>query len=214
MYVTHRTSTELPWGPTTLVPELNSGSDEAGLHLSSDGLTLWFASARPGGAGMHDIYRTTRPSLTSPFDPPARVIELCSTMPEHNASVDDGELTVVMSRGLMPRELYGSQRPDRASAWRPPVVIPEISSASDDEANPSLSPDGLTVYFATDRQSGNKDLWTTTRPTISDPFAAPVPVDGVNSTAGEYQAWVSADAHVIYFSSDRSGTTSIYRATR
>ena len=61
-------------GPTgftgaTMVSELSTPtSNSARPVVSADGLTVYFSSDRPGGAGSLDIWVATRPSLTAPFD--------------------------------------------------------------------------------------------------------------------------------------------------
>lgn len=61
MWYTRRTSASDPWGPpVNLGPVVNTASMESGARLSSDGLTLYFGSGRPGGYGgsfgWGDIY--------------------------------------------------------------------------------------------------------------------------------------------------------------
>ena len=46
--------------PTNLGPTINSSVEEWGSSLSSDGLSLYFDSSRPGGEGKNDIWVSTR----------------------------------------------------------------------------------------------------------------------------------------------------------
>jgi len=48
------------WSPQHLPSEVNSELGEIGADISFDGRSLFFASARPGGEGGHDIYVATR----------------------------------------------------------------------------------------------------------------------------------------------------------
>jgi hypothetical protein len=49
----------LAWGtPVNLGPGVNSASNDLHVSLSPDGLTLYFASDRPGGVGGYDLYQT------------------------------------------------------------------------------------------------------------------------------------------------------------
>ena len=55
-----RASTADPFGPTTVLAEVSSTSDDADADLSDDGTTLWFASERQGGLGSWDLWFATR----------------------------------------------------------------------------------------------------------------------------------------------------------
>lgn len=64
LYVSRRSSRREPWSePENLGPELNSTARDIHPALSADGRTLYFASARPGGAGGFDLYAATRSRL-------------------------------------------------------------------------------------------------------------------------------------------------------
>jgi len=61
LYVATRETTHDDWGPpVNLGPTVNSPRGDWGPNLSADGLTLFFASDRPGGYGSFDIWVTTR----------------------------------------------------------------------------------------------------------------------------------------------------------
>ncbi len=61
IYVSHRESMDSPWGPvTSLGPKINTSASEHSPMLSPDGHYLYFMSARPGGYGADDIYRSYR----------------------------------------------------------------------------------------------------------------------------------------------------------
>ncbi len=64
------------------VDELNTSADENAPTLPPDGLEIFFASDRPGGAGSYDIFSATRSSLDAPFSPPVRVTELSTPFHE------------------------------------------------------------------------------------------------------------------------------------
>src|SRR5262245_60311181 len=56
-----------PFLNPTLVPNVNSSSDESFPRLSSDELELFFASTRPGGLGSGDLYLARRASRDAEF---------------------------------------------------------------------------------------------------------------------------------------------------
>jgi WD40-like Beta Propeller Repeat len=53
--------------PVNLGPVINSSSNDGNPAISKDGLTLYFASNRPGGVGGNDIWVAHRESLDSPW---------------------------------------------------------------------------------------------------------------------------------------------------
>lgn len=72
------------FGTPVRMLELNSGgSAEGDPVLSSDGLTIYFRSDRPGGPGQFDIYVATRAMATMTFGTPVLV-------PNVNSAADDG----------------------------------------------------------------------------------------------------------------------------
>jgi len=65
IYVTHRESLDSPWGPVSnLGPNINTSASEHSPMLSPDGRYLYFMSARSGGYGGEDIYRSYRADVT------------------------------------------------------------------------------------------------------------------------------------------------------
>ena len=89
----------------------------------------------------------------------------------------------------------------------PANLGPTINSSAMD-FDSSISPDGLSLYFGSERPggSGGKDLWVTTRATVTDPWGQPVNLGPtVNSSAWESCPSISADGLSMYFESNRSG---------
>lgn len=61
LWTATREHRRLPWAtPVNLGPIVNSPSDDVQPAISRDGGTLFFASNRPGGSGLLDLYMSTR----------------------------------------------------------------------------------------------------------------------------------------------------------
>jgi hypothetical protein len=61
LWVAKRDTLSQVWyAPENLGPVVNGASNDQHAFISSDSLTLYFASNRPGGPGMFDLYVTTR----------------------------------------------------------------------------------------------------------------------------------------------------------
>jgi len=74
--------------------EIDTVATERDPFISSDGLTLYFASDRAGGLGAQDLWVTIRPDLTSPFEPPRNLTELNTPQNEGNLTISDSGLTM------------------------------------------------------------------------------------------------------------------------
>jgi hypothetical protein len=84
---------------------------------------------------------------------------------------------------------------------------PTINS-SESEYCASLSGDGLELYFGSRRSGGHgaSDLWVTTRPTRSAPWAMPENLGPtINTPDMDNLPWMTPDGLELYFSSNRPG---------
>lgn len=70
IFVSTRPETSAPWtAPVNLGSMINDSlGDDFSLRLSSDGLSLYYASNRSGGFGKGDMYVATRPSRQAPWN--------------------------------------------------------------------------------------------------------------------------------------------------
>ena len=101
------------------------------------------------------------------------------------------------------------------------LASPNVSSA-DEEWGPSVSDDGLTLYFAARRPAADVgwDCYKATRDTVDEEFDNVVNLAGVNSVSFEEHPDISSDDLTLFFSSDRRegnfgfGTSDLYMATR
>jgi Tol biopolymer transport system component len=73
IWVSTRTTTSSLWGTPVNLWAINSSSNDYQPRLSSDGLSLFFASTKSGGYGPADIYVTTRASLFNNWDSPVNL---------------------------------------------------------------------------------------------------------------------------------------------
>lgn len=87
-----------------------------------------------------------------------------------------------------------------------PRIVAGIDSA-DRNDNPTLTADLLEIYFTSDRDGSNGDIWTAQRASASDPFGPPQRVAGVNDpTAFESSSAIALDGLTLWFGSDRGNT--------
>lgn len=84
---------------------------------------------------------------------------------------------------------------ERAGAARPLDVF-NVSEARDRGA--TLTSDGLTLYFCSDR-NGHFDIFTSTRTSLTSPWSAPQSVDSLNTEGDEAFPALSGDGLTIVF---------------
>ena len=101
------------------------------------------------------------------------------------------------------QDLWMATRAAAHAPWGQRVNMGPTLNTSFDDGTPSISGDGLTLYFSSTRPggSGSWDLWMTTRPSTSDRWGAPTNLGAtVNSLNGETFPSISADGLELYFS--------------
>ena len=89
----------------------------------------------------------------------------------------------------------------------PTNLGPLVNSSVDDSA-PSLSADGLSLFFHSARSGGygSGDIWVTTRATTNDPWEEPVNLGPtVNSSYHYWAPCISADGLMLFFVSNQPG---------
>ena len=104
-----------------------------------------------------------------------------------------GAATIVTSSGVAAHWFGGDWKPIAFGPWRAPVSAEqgsnaELNTASNDGC-PILSPDGLSLYMATNRPGGlgGQDIWVAHRQTVKSGWGAPVNLGApVNSAADDF----------------------------
>jgi hypothetical protein len=129
---------------------------------------------------------------------------------EPQISRDGLELYFVSDRrdrsGDFSDNIWVSRRCSVRSPWSTPVKLDAPINTAGKETSPSISADGLELYFS----SGYADLWVSTREGKDTPWGPPVKLPSpVNSVYSEDCPCLSADGLSLYFISDRPvGTAS------
>jgi len=89
--------------------------------------------------------------------------------------------------------------------WSTPENLGPVVNSSSTDAGGSVSKDGLSLYFHSNR-SGNNDIYVSQRGDRNAPWGPPVNLGAtVNSTAGDAEATLSRDEHWLFFNSARDG---------
>ncbi len=214
LWVATRETISDPWdAPVNLGPTINTSSEDGTPCIMADGLTLYFYSDRSGGYGAWDIWLTTRETTEDEWGTP---INLGSTVNSPYRDVapsitaDGLSLFFVSDRpgGSGSRDIWVTTRATKSDDWGSPINLGPTVNTSSFEATPSISADGLLLFFQSNRAGGygGFDIYVSRRATENDPWGEPVNLGPiVNSSNFEGNPSISADGSSLYFVTNRSG---------
>ncbi len=211
--------------PTNLGPTVNSSDSEYDPSISADELELYFNSYRPGGFGKADIWVTRRKTKADPWSSPVNLgPTINSPAGDKGPSISADGLSLYFnsarSGGHGGQDLWVTTRKTKSAPWGEPVNLGPTVNSPANEQTPSISTDGLALYFIVwpDKSPGGwdqSDLWVTTRKTMADPWGSPVNLGPmVNSPAYDGSPSTSEDGLSLYFDSERGGGSAIWVAKR
>ena len=205
--------------PINVGPPVNTSYGDSGSCISADALAIYFTSNRPGGQGGWDLWFATRATRTAPWGEPVNLGTPVNTS-DHDVvpaiSPDGLSLYFTSDRpgGYGDFDLWVTTRVSISDPWGEPVNLGTMVNSNVWDARPSISADGLSLYFGSNREktgtpySGLEYIYVTQRPTINDPWSIPVRLGPtVNSGLAYDSAWphISADGRILFFGSDRPG---------
>lgn len=182
LYVTRRRDDRGYDAPENLGCQVNSAGNEAGpswLTEPGAGPVLYFSSTRAGGfapdpagavTGDADLYRS---------DWHGGALGPAALVPGVNSAANDGQPNVQRdgleiyffsnrSGTLGGNDIYAATRATSHDAWSAPFNLGPNVNGAFDETRPSLSWDGETLYFGSNRppalgSEGSNDIFVTTR---------------------------------------------------
>ena len=139
----------------------------------------------PNNPPFHDLYQSTR-NADGTFNTPVPITELNSIGTETRTAIrrDGLEIFITSSRpGVIGPvgsvDIFVSTRASTALPWNPPVLVAGINTENNEQSL-SLSPDGSTLYFTSNRPggSGNEDLYSVARVSVNRTPTADFDGDG------------------------------------
>ncbi|MEO8495702.1 MAG: hypothetical protein ABI614_11570 [Planctomycetota bacterium] len=230
------------WGQLSAVPALNSVTEDGGAFVTGDDGEVFLYSDRPGGFGGFDLYvaerlgddwgppRNLGPKINTPAnesDPAlsvdGRTLYFASnrteSMIQQAADATDGEESTRSATrqghpGMSHLDVYAANRNSTDSAWQSAEPLTKLNRDDSDERAPFLSPDGVHLYFASNRLSrakGLRDLDIYAARRVGDRFELPENIGApINTPADETQPALSPEGFTLLFSSDRAGADAIY----
>jgi hypothetical protein len=211
------TASSASWGPPASIGTLNTAALEGCPFEAPDGLSLYFASDRPGGVGGLDIWTAHRTSVNAPWGPAVNAGSPINSSSDDfcPTPTDTGYLYFVSARpgGCGGADIYRARLGSGPGSSYESLGCQLNSPAA--EFSPSLVRDGgdALLYFSSNRPGGfapedgapaDHDVYVSKmRPDSS--FAPPTVVPGVNSAADDARPNVRLDGMELVFDSTRPG---------
>jgi outer membrane protein OmpA-like peptidoglycan-associated protein len=204
----------IPFNLQDLGPPINTDDDEYWPTLTADEQTLIFTrqvlrdadGRRLPGNLREDFYVSYKPNdeweLAINIGPPINS-ELNEGAPSLSA---DGRMIFFTAcgreGGLGSCDIYFAER--TGNRWGEPVNLGAPVNTASWEAQPSISPDGKTLYFSSNRRGGEgkMDIWYSQLGTDGR-WGNPVNIgDVINTEGNEMSPFIHVDNQTLYFSSD------------
>jgi len=201
IWVTSRETQDAPWKETiNLGPTVNSGSP-CYPAISPDELELYFHTSWNSTVLM----RSTRVSKDEPWGPPTLFTGLGSSACDLDISADG--LTVYFdsdrSGGYGSWDIWLATRETVDAPWGEPVNLGPNVNDSRSQSSPSISNDGLVLFF---NNGSLHEISVSRRATKDAPWSPPVLLgSAVNGGNWQHGAEISPDGSVLYFDSGRAG---------
>jgi Tol biopolymer transport system component len=209
--------------PLNMGQIINSSVFDTSPCISPDSLELYFASERSGGSGGDDLYVTTRPKVIDPWGEPMNLGQTVnSSFHDWKPSISTDGLSLYFTSGRSGgyggySDIWMTTRITKDDPWKEPEPLGPTINSSGYEGHPSISADGLMLYFSSDKAGGfgSDDIWVSTRQTTEDEWDIPVNLGPiVNSSTMDGWIDVCSNNCVLFFSSNRSGNWDIWMTTR
>ena len=205
LYMATRSSTSEGFGAPVLLPAPINGPSNDACATVANGHRLYFSSDRDDPS--YDIYVSKRgPNGWSQPQNLGSNINTRGWLDEAAAFYEDGgdQVMLFSSRqngGSGDGNIYQSVNGGPKSL----VAGGPNSSASDNR--PSVTRDGLTIFFDSTRSGGlgGPDLYYATRSSTSEPFGPAIHLQSLSSSVFDARPTISKDGSFLTFSSQRPG---------
>lgn len=204
----------VPFDPVNLGDSINSGFDDYWPYLTADDQTLVFTRDISGGSNEFSFMRTGQEDIYITRKVNGKYAKAKAIGPPINTSHNDGAECISAdgryfffsgcgrAEGEGDCDIYISKKD--GNVWTKPVNLGPPVNTGKWESTPSLSADGKTLYFATNRKSGKgkMDIWAATLAKDGG-FSPPVNLgDSINTSDDEFAPFIHPDGKTLYFSSN------------
>jgi Tol biopolymer transport system component len=194
-----RGSIAMPFGNVAPVTTVNTAGVDRQPNVTADGLSM-FAFNQATGTSFEHITIATRPSTGVAFG-------AAQVLPTVNGPTNDSDPYILPGGNALYLASdragnYGLYRSARiGGAFAAPTIVGGVDlDTAEMEGAPVVSPDELTLYFASTGRGGvgSFDIYEATRASIADGFGAAIPLTSLNTVEFEAPGWISADGCNLY----------------
>lgn len=200
------------WGFSMIqaVPALSNTASDSDPTLTSDMTEIYFRSARTPGAGLDDIWYSTRATANDAWSAPMLSTLSTNEFDNQPRIAPDG-LTIWFRRGAgATARLMVSTRTTAKddTLWSAPTQLTEFDATDlvQDAALLSTSPTQTVGYLISKRGGTQVRIFRTIRTNKTQPWAIPMAVAELLGTGSyEQSPWVTPDQLTIVFDSNRPG---------
>jgi hypothetical protein len=147
--VSHRVTQTSAWGTAVQLTEFVTSSEEEGLTMSPDELTIIFSSSRPGGSGDNDFYTATRTTKAGTFGAQTRtgLLNLETPIYEFAPHLRGSRLYYAPSDDVTQHIVVAERATSGTNLFFDSTPVPGLPDGVL-VADPGLSPDETVILFA------------------------------------------------------------------
>jgi len=158
IYISKKSTKDKWTKPMSVGKPVNTSYYEDGACLSPDGNTIYFVSERPGGFGKADIYKADKIN-SAVWGNPENLGHTVNSELDEGAPfmAADGRTLFFSSEGhasMGGYDIFKSAVNDSSGKWSTPVNLGYPINTVNNEKFFTISADGRTAYFASDRKGG------------------------------------------------------------
>jgi len=218
LWTAHRETVDSPWDAPVNLAVLNSPANDSLSVLSFREDTMFFASTRPGGCGLSDLWmaRMADKEWTAPFNMGCVVNTGANeNAPAPLAGKNHRHTPTILyfgsnrAGGVGDFDVYetSSNDPDLSpTSFGNGKLVEELSSPKRD-TRVWVRKDGLEIFITSDRLGGVGaiDIWTATRASRDDVWSTPMNATALNSVKDDGSPWLTKDGATMYLFSNREG---------
>jgi outer membrane protein OmpA-like peptidoglycan-associated protein/Tol biopolymer transport system component len=192
--------------PQNLGPEINTSISEYWPSLTADDSVLVYTVSDRLKRSQEDLYTSSRENIS--WKKGVRMPPPINTEGSEGAQTISADGKTMVFTACLRSDSYGSCdlyiSKKKGKNWSKPVNMGNIINTSYKESQPSLSADGNTIYFVSNRPEGKGkfDIWKSTL-NPSGTWSAPENLgDSINTAEDELAPFIHYDNQTLYFSSE------------
>lgn len=223
-FALHAIANPVPFEPIKLSENVNSSADEYWPALSADEQTLIITRLLevPGSEKFQEdfYFSTAENNSWLPAQDAGAPLNTPDNEGAQSISANGRYMvyTVCNRPGIFGRcDLFFSEK--TGDIWSEPLNMGKPINTASKETQPSLSADGRTVYFVSDRPGGfgSQDIWMSEQ-NASGQWSEPVNLgDSINTSGNKSSPFIHHDNRTLYFSSTHHlglGGSDVFRSVK